>query len=115
MSSAVYLKPATPILLADWEAFCAEQGIVYSPTTSGGNYYYFGNPDEDVEIKFGSGSQPAFSAPPAQANEVTVSTYYLNRRVMPMVVDIVKAFRARWRSKMDADPEYKSLLRQRSA
>ena len=89
--SAVYIHADAPITAPEWETFCAENRIIYSPKTIGGNIYYRG----DTEIRF-------------SANHVTVSTYWKGNLLG--VASVARAILARWSARFEFDKELRTLM-----
>ena len=117
MSSSATIKLARSVPLAEWETFCAEQHIRYSPNTVGQNVYYCGQ----VEITFGpqNGSLerdpqrdlPLWSParPPTTGNVIEVSTFFLGPEIR-QVARLALAIRDRWNGQLRADPEIEAQI-----
>jgi len=95
MSSAATLTfdPDTIGVPADqWESFCQEHRIEYSPRTVGGNVYYAG----DVEVHYAE-------------HKLRFSTYWMGRSI-PEVARLAMIAWQRWGGEISADPEVRRLM-----
>lgn len=106
MSSAAYLTMDDEgVTLADWMEFCKERGIVYLPQTVGGNVFSLGAGTDEVEIIFGASDDTSSGQPPAEALEITFSTYFGGNTVG--VAALAAAAWERFGGKLSAAPEVK--------
>jgi hypothetical protein len=111
-AARIELEPdEEPILLSDWQEFCAEYQIEYSQQTVGGNTYYAEGPF-GVECKFG---EPHYAdtwqenAPPAQAHRLSFSTFYGGPHCPGVIRHAVAAWK-RWGGALTADEELRGLI-----
>jgi len=119
MSSAIYLKFAEPVKLAEWLSFCQEHEIIYSPNTVGQNVFYHGGMG-GTEITFGksnfkdlprlpSGSIDFSKATPCEtASKINVSTFFMGS--LSGVAKVAKEITARWPCEFECDPELADLM-----
>ena len=108
MSSAAYIQFKTPVQIADWDAFCADNKIDYSPCTVGWNVYYFHyfHGMGGVEITFGEGNfrRGAVQSKPTEGKKVTVSSFF--GKNLSSIATVVKLILSRWPdSTWTSDPE----------
>lgn len=109
MSSAAYLTMEDEgVTLAEWMEFCKERGIVYLPQTVGGNVFSLGAGTDEVEIIFGTMNDASSKQPPAEASEITFSTYFGGNTVG--VAASAAAAWERFGGKLSAAPEVKGWL-----
>lgn len=116
MSSAVYIEFETPISLKDWQSFCLQNSIEYSPKTVGRNVFYFG----DTEIHFGESSSeklPLLSngeidfqaaSPKETANKIVVSTYWMGN--LEGVALVAKKILSSWNGSFSSDVELNQFM-----
>lgn len=105
MSSSVHITLKDAILLSQWEEFCRREGLVHHPNVVGGNVYYGAGPSE-VEVYFGRGNhdQKLPFRPPAKATEITVSTFWMGRR-LEHVADVAAKILRAWPGTYYPSPE----------
>jgi hypothetical protein len=95
MSSAatITFEPDTIGIPADeWQVFCAEHAVVYSPQTIGGNVYYA----DAVEVHYA-------------VHELRFSTYWRGGAV-PEVARLAMIAWKRWGGHLTADPEIRQVV-----
>lgn len=110
MSSAAYINwdlDTDPLPLDEWEKFCREYEINYSPETNSKNVYYFGGRGA-VECHFGDQNFEGEGPLPA-AHLVYFSTYHFGE-AMPDVARIAFAAWKRWGGSLSADPEIRAHM-----
>lgn len=96
MSSAIYLKFERSISKKDFDKFCENNEIIYSPNTIGGNVYYKG----DVEIQY-------------KEKEITVSTYHFTvGGNLPPVVEVAKCILSEFYGRYECDPEFNEIMKE---
>lgn len=116
MSSAIYIELNNPINLKDWQSFCMDNAIKYSPNTVGRNVFYFG----DTEIHFGESSYEKLpllpngeidfqaARPKETANKIVVSTYWMGN--LENVALVAKKILSRWNGSFKNDIELNQLM-----
>ncbi len=116
MSSAVYITFNIPILIEEWENFCKEHEIIFSPHTVGSNVFYrgkvqvvFGNPTWKESIGFKQGEFPEKCIQKA-AEGITVSSYWGTN--LDKIAKVAKEIKTMWNPRIKyirMDPEMEPI------
>lgn len=114
MTSGAYVhfqEPGGGITREQWDAFCAEHGIVYAPEMAGRNVYLQGG-RHGIECAFGQATRGADgekAGPPEFAEHVHLSTFWGGPRKRELAV-LAGAFWVRFGGSMYAEEELRSLI-----
>ncbi|MFN2592941.1 MAG: hypothetical protein ABR532_08945 [Candidatus Dormibacteria bacterium] len=108
MSSAATItweEEDEPVSATDWADFATANGLTYSPRTVGGNYFYVGEGDRELEVSFGEGNGTSI---PTEARQICVSTYFDGD--ITGVAKLAGAIWKRWGGCLDAALEVRAVF-----